>query len=466
VVGSAHEAMPLAILQVSTADRLGGAEGSAWNLFQAYRKAGHESWLAVGARLTDDPGVLEIPNSALRPAWVGRLRRAQRQAREAGRARVARAIGAIAWLGEPRRFLEAKLLGREDLAYPGCNSLLDLIPHRPDVLHCHNLHGNYFDLRVLPRLSRRVPLILNLRDEWLLTGHCAYSLGCERWRSGCGHCPDLSIFPAVPRDTTAFNLRRKRRILGAARVYLTAPSLWLLDRARIGIPTAAGFKLIANAIDPCFFEPIERTAARRKLGISESASVIVFSAHSSFKDLATVRVALAALGATRSAVALCLGRSGPPERLGLLELRFHGLVTDAKVMAAAIGSSDVFVHAALAEAFGKGAAEATACGIPVVASRVGGLAEVVRDGVDGLLVPPRDPDALAAAIATLLDNPALSRELGANGRLRAEREFSLDRQVSTFLDWYGEVIADWTSWSKGSDQAKLNPLGPRPTRSA
>ena len=50
-----------------------------------------------------------------------------------------------------------------------------------------------------------MPVALTLHDEWLLTGHCAYTLGCERWRIGCGRCPDLTIYPAIRRDSTAEN---------------------------------------------------------------------------------------------------------------------------------------------------------------------------------------------------------------------------------------------------------------------
>ena len=436
----------LSILQVSTRDILGGAEGSAWNLFHAYRQAGLESWLAVGTKVTEDSGVFEIPNDQERPGWVRRLRGAQRRVRSRGREGWARALGALAWCGEPRRFVEARLLGREDLSYPGCARLLDLPPHPPDVVHCHNLHGRYFDLRVLPRLSARVPLILNLRDEWLLTGHCAYSLGCERWRTGCGHCPDLTIYPAIPRDTTAYAWRRNRRIFARSRLYLTAPSRWLLDRARVAIPGAAGSRLIANAIDLRTFQPGDRLEARQRLGLPADALVVVFSAHHEFKDFATVHEALGRVGVSRPVISLCVGREGRPERLGLAEIRFLGYLRKPADMALAIRAGDAFVHAAVAEAFGKGAAEAMACGVPLVASDVGGLPEVVRDGIDGLLVRPADPAALASALGKLLDDPALRRSLSTAGRERARREFSLDRQVSEFLDWYGEVIADWSSW--------------------
>lgn len=83
-----------------------------------------------------------------------------------------------------------------------------------------------------------------------------------------------------------------------------------------------------------------------------------------------------------------------------------------------LAAAQVAVLPSRYEELGTALVEAMAAGRPVVASRVGGIPELVRDGVDGLLVPPEDPVALAAAISRLLADPVLAAELGANGRAR------------------------------------------------
>ena len=80
-------------------------------------------------------------------------------------------------------------------------------------------------------------------------------------------------------------------------------------------------------------------------------------------------------------------------------------------------------------------------GLPAVATRAGGTAEVVDDGVTGLLVPPGDPPALAAAIGRILDDPGLAARLGGNARERVERDFSADRMVEETLAAYRRFLA-------------------------
>jgi glycosyltransferase involved in cell wall biosynthesis len=92
------------------------------------------------------------------------------------------------------------------------------------------------------------------------------------------------------------------------------------------------------------------------------------------------------------------------------------------------------------EGFGLAAIEAMDAGIPVVASRVGGLPEVVEDGRTGILVPPGDPAALADAVTRLLDRPETRRSLGAEGHRRVERRFRAAAMARRVEDLYEEAI--------------------------
>ena len=81
----------------------------------------------------------------------------------------------------------------------------------------------------------------------------------------------------------------------------------------------------------------------------------------------------------------------------------------------------------------------SACGLPVIAGRSGGLAEVVRDGETGLVVEPDDPDAVAAAVGRVFDDQLLSRRLGQAGRQAVETYYNWDRVIRDLLDIESQV---------------------------
>jgi glycosyltransferase involved in cell wall biosynthesis len=97
---------------------------------------------------------------------------------------------------------------------------------------------------------------------------------------------------------------------------------------------------------------------------------------------------------------------------------------------------DLFVMSSVTEGLGTSLLDAMACGKPIVATRAGGIPEVVQDGVTGILVPPRDHEAMAAAIVTLLKDEALRRAMGAEGLSLANARFSAERMVQDTVRVY------------------------------
>jgi glycosyltransferase involved in cell wall biosynthesis len=97
-----------------------------------------------------------------------------------------------------------------------------------------------------------------------------------------------------------------------------------------------------------------------------------------------------------------------------------------------LAASDVFVLSSDREGLPIAALEALAAGRPVVATAVGDVPTVVRDGVTGKLVPPRDPAALASALVELLGDPERRRHLGANGRRLVAGEFSVQAMMERY----------------------------------
>jgi glycosyltransferase involved in cell wall biosynthesis len=106
-----------------------------------------------------------------------------------------------------------------------------------------------------------------------------------------------------------------------------------------------------------------------------------------------------------------------------------------------LAASDVFVLSSRSEGLPLSILEAMAAGLPVVATSVGGVSELVVEEETGLLVPPGDPQALAGAIERLLGDSTLRRRLGGAGRLRAEQRFDLVSTCQAHLDLYSALLA-------------------------
>ncbi|MEO6969964.1 MAG: glycosyltransferase [Chthoniobacterales bacterium] len=432
------------ILLVSTSDRAGGAEQIALSLLQGYRAAGGRAALAVGTKLSRDPDVHQIPRNALRTSLGGMT-----QSLLARRVRVLPKIThELSRLGDlPNEF--DRWRGREPFHYAGTRRLLELAAFQPQLVHAHNLHRDYFDLHFLPELSARVPLVLTLHDAWLLSGHCAHSFACERWQTGCGECPDLTIPPAITRDATAFNWQQKREIYARSHFYVAAPSRWLLDKLAPSIlaPAVIESRVIPNGIDLEVFRAGDRVAARTRLGLPADADILLFTALSIrenvWKDYATLRGAIARLAERRPArplVFLAVGEEAPNEKMGDAEIRFVPFLEDNRRVAEFYQAADLYLHAARADTFPTSILEALACETPVVATAVGGIPEQIIDQETGCLTPPGEAEAMADAIGRLLDDLARRRVMSARAGEEARRHFGRERMVADYLQWFGEIL--------------------------
>ena len=103
--------------------------------------------------------------------------------------------------------------------------------------------------------------------------------------------------------------------------------------------------------------------------------------------------------------------------------------------------SDVFLLLSLSEGISGAAMEAMAHGLPVVATRVGGMEELVTEGEEGFLVPTRDPVSAADRLAMLVTNPSLIQQMSAKARLKIESHFTLDRTLRDYEKLYAASLS-------------------------
>jgi len=459
------------ILQISASDIAGGAERVAFNLCKEYQVGGHESLLAVGHKYSSDNSVVEIQNDAHRSAWARFCKKAGGRVwglpfSSAAKKKLEKAFEHI---GEPDRFNRIEK-GYEDFNYPGIWHLLEEIKMKPDIIHCHNLHGGYFDLNALSVLSKQVPLLITMHDAWLLSGHCAHSFDCERWKTGCGSCPDLTIYPSVEKDNTHANWEKKKAIFKNGRVYISAPCNWLIDKAGRSVFNEyfAGKRTVNNGIDTTRFNDKDKAVAKKNLGIGDDTFVMLFAGNllknNIWKDYNTLFKTLGILAQKaerRKLLFIALGTDNKggdifPGELEGIEKLFVPRIDDVSKVAEYYKASDVYMHPAFVDTFPNVVLEAMACGTPVVATGICGIPEQVKslecsakasnmkgwrkEEATGILVPPKSPEAMSEAILTLMKDSALRTLMGSNAAKHTAANFDLKQQAGNYLRWYKEII--------------------------
>jgi glycosyltransferase involved in cell wall biosynthesis len=353
-------------------------------------------------------------------------------------------------VAQPGKWFD-ELRGREDFRYPETSQFLNFSPV-PDIVHCHNLHGHYFDLRILPELSQKIPTVLTLHDAWLLSGHCAHSFDCERWKSGCGECPDLTIYPSIEKDATAFNWQRKKEIYKRSRLHVATPSQWLMDKVQESmlIDGIVESRVIPNGVDLTIFSPSDKPAARNKLGLPSSANIVLLASYDNhqWKDSPTIRAAVELMSRTTldQLVFIVLGNRTGIEKIGSAELKFISEQKDPADVAEYYRAADLYIHVSKADTFPNSVLESLACGTPVVATAIGGIPEQIKSlakeeqEATGVLVPPKNPVLISQNAIELLTNRNLLLQMGKNASRDAMERFGLNKQIDSYLSWYSEIL--------------------------
>jgi starch synthase len=210
-------------------------------------------------------------------------------------------------------------------------------------------------------------------------------------------------------------------------------------------------RVIRNGIDTQEYAPDDRTGVLHRFGVDPSRPMVIFVGRITRQKGVPVLLRAAASLPPEAQLVLCAGQPDTPELAAevtalvtSLQAARTGVIWIPEMLAKPeviqlLSHATVFACPSLYEPLGIVNLEAMACGTAVVASRVGGIPEVVADGVTGLLVPADDPAALARALNTAISDPARADAMGAAGRKRAAAEFGWDAIAAQTAGLYAEL---------------------------
>lgn len=315
-----------------------------------------------------------------------------------------------------------------------------------DLIHLHIIHTGYFNLSDLKHITAKKPTVWTLHDPWPLTGHCIHPKECERWKIGCGSCPDLKTQIPLSIDTTRLLFNYKKNSYKKAQLELIVASKWMKDMVEQS-PMFENAKIhqLPFGIDLNFFSPIYEKSARAKFNIEDDTIVISFRGvyFNEYKGVSYIIDALKQIQ-TKQKICLIITNSQNFNLYTDLHNRFRIInfdwIDDEELMRDIMAASDIFLMPSLAETFGLMALEALASNTAIIVFDGTALPDVVFAPDVGIVVPSRDHHALTKSLQNLIDNKEERKKRKILGREIAEKYYDQEIHVKNLVEIYKNLI--------------------------
>jgi glycosyltransferase involved in cell wall biosynthesis len=402
------------VLHINQSDINGGAAIAGYRLHQGLIRQGINSSLLTANALTDDPQVAIIPRRH-------RIEYLLHQITFRLGLHTLHSIGSFEISKEP--FFETA-----------------------DVLNFHNLHSTNFSYLAIPKLTQEKPAVYTLHDMWSFTGHCASTLGCDKWKAGCGRCPYPDSYPAIVHDNTSLEWKLKNWVYSCSNLTIVTPSRWLTEQAKVSMLNRFCIHHIPHGIDTNAYRPLDPELCRAVFNIPVEKKVIAFGTTSLRNILKGGDLLLKALQSLptklkQQCVLLTFGQRNTPLESVLDLPAIHLGYIDSDFLKSMVYSvADLFLHPTRADVFGLVLQESMACGTPMVSFEIGGVPDLVRPGVTGYLAKPEDVEDFKNGIIQLLEDDLLRRTMKLNCRQIALAEYSLNLQATRYINLYQKIL--------------------------
>jgi glycosyltransferase involved in cell wall biosynthesis len=404
------------ILHINTRSSGGGAAIASYRLHEGLKQAGCDSKFMVGSySLSSDGQETELVPKDWKTRWLHHL---------------------------------LPLTGLNYLEYQGSFKIpKSNFYQEADVVNLHNLHRDFFSYLSLPLLTSNKPAVWTLHDMWSFTGHCAYSFDCNRWEIGCGKCPYLDTYPAVRRDSTRWEWKLKQRTYARSNITVIVASKWLESKVRKSV-LSKYFSIvqIPHGIDTDIFFPIDKKLCRIALNIPNDKIVLMFSAmslsdHRKGSDLLIKIINGMPKSLKSNIVLLIMGEGGNAySKLFDMEVLPLGYVSGDHLKAICYSAADLFLFPTRADIWSLVVQESMACGTPCISFDVGGVPDLVRPEITGLLAPPENISFFRKLIIELVEDYEKRNKMSLKCREIVLKEYDIQIQAYRYLSIYEKLV--------------------------
>lgn len=393
------------VLQIGTTDKRGGASAVAWSLKEYLVTQGNNSTMFVADKLSDDKSVFKIKRNKF--------------------------IKLLSFIFSVEDFYQT-------------DSILETKEFKEaDLVHCHNLHGRFFNLATLQKISLKKPLVWTLHDEWAITPHCAYTFEGKSMSDGFFDCPNKNIPPRLLWHNEKFLKKRKRKIYDSSRLNIVVPSLWLKNKVEKTVLQKHNIKLIYNGIDVKKFIRINKNQAREKLNLPKDKKIVLFLADGGtanpWKGWDYSMKVIENFSKKKDILFLCVGNTKWTALSEHVNIKYTGYV-DNSILNEYYSACDVILITSLADNFPLVVLEAMSCGLPVVSFDTGGIKEAVQHKENGYIAEYKNVDEISEGLDFFLKKNQEEMDGIANLNIdRVRTYFSLDKMIENYMNFYKEV---------------------------
>ncbi|MBR3966522.1 MAG: glycosyltransferase [Clostridia bacterium] len=303
--------------------------------------------------------------------------------------------------------------------------------YSPDIIHLHNLHGNFINVPMLFRYIKKskTPLIWTLHDCWSFTGGCPHftMVGCDGWKKGCGSCTQIR-HP----DVTRFLWRQKKKwFCGVENATIVTPSEWLANEVRESFLKDYPIKVIGNGIDLDVFSP-QTSDFREKYNCMDKK--IILGVAFDWGERKGLDIFIELAGRLDEAYQIVL--VGTNEKID--DVLPNNIISihrtkDQQELAEIYSAADLFLNPTREDTYPTVNMEALACGTPVLTFRTGGSPEIIDENC-GTVVEVDDIDAVEREIIRICEEKPFSREACLNRSRIFDKKMKFKEYVELYLN--------------------------------
>jgi glycosyltransferase involved in cell wall biosynthesis len=396
------------ILQIGTTDKKGGAAGISWTIKQYLDTQGIPNSMFVRDKYSGDATVFQIPN---RFKKLSKL---------------------------------SKYILSNDVEYSNSDWILHTQEYKDaDIIHCHNLHGYYFNLETLYKMSLEKKIVWTFHDMWPLTSHCAYTFESENTEKGLFVCPSTQIHPPILFPNDSYLINKKTSIYSKTNFHIVGPSQWMLNCINKTILKDKPQVLIYNGVGIEQFKKSHKEESRKYFNLPLDKKIILCIADGGkknpFKGGKYIDEMIQRYKNKKDILFVSVG-SNIKDRKQKDNVMYMPRINSKQELVQLYSSADVLLNPTLAETFGLVIVEAMLCGLPVITFKTGGVPEIIDDKINGYVVEYKNSEKLYSCLNNFFELDMVSREKMSQNAIMKAQKFDQDKMLLEYMNLYQNLL--------------------------